>query len=370
MAHVAMQHPMLKPYVALLEANELAYLFVASIVGRLPIGMCGLAIVLLVQGATGSFTKAGAATAAYVTGLALFAPVMGRIIDRRGPRSMLVVCAVAFPASLAALMAAVHYGLSGIWLLSLATSAGCSFPPITVCMRTYLRQRFAHDLALATAYSLDSVLIEVMFIAGPMLVALLVALSSPGLAIACAGVCASIGVVLFLRSPALRTWHIERRAQGTLLGPLEQPRFIVLVLIFACYAIAFGLTEIGVAAYAAQIDQPALAGVFLGVMSAGSAFGGLAYGSRTWRGPLAVQFALMLAIMGIGLAPLAGPWGALAFGVFSTLGGVVMAPAPRTIMSEMAQAVSRRVCDRGLHMVDQRVARRRRRRHGARRCVG
>jgi predicted MFS family arabinose efflux permease len=62
-------------------------------------------------------------------------------------------------------------------------------------------------------------------------------------------------------------------------------------------------------------------------MSAGSAFGGLAYGSRTWRGPLASQFALMLAIMGAGLAPLAAPWGPFAFGVFSTLGGVVMAPA-------------------------------------------
>ena len=322
-----MQHAMLKPYFALLEAKELAYLFVASIVGRLPIGMCGLAIVLLVQGTTGSFTKAGATTAAYVAGLALFAPVMGRIIDRRGPRNMLVLCAVAFPASLAALLAAVHYGSPGIWLLSFATSAGCTFPPITVCMRTYLRQRFAHDRALATAYSLDSVLIGVMFIAGPMLVALLVAFGSPALAIACAAAFALTGVVLFLRSPPLSSWRIEPRTQGTLLGPLAQLPFIVLVLIFGCYAIAFGLAEIGVAAYAAQLGQPALAGVFLGVMSAGSALGGLAYGSRTWRGPLAQQFALMLAIMGVGLAPLAAPWGALGFGVFSTLGGVVMAPA-------------------------------------------
>src|SRR5438067_3967326 len=90
---------------------------------------------------------------------------------------------------------------------------------------------------------------------------------------------------------------------------------------------AFGLSELGVAAYAAEANRPALAGVFLGVMSAGSAFGGLAYGSRHWRRPLARQFSVTLAVMGVGLLPLALPWQIGAFGVFSSLGGIVMAPA-------------------------------------------
>ena len=45
-------------------------------------------------------------------------------------------------------------------------------------MRTYLRQCVADEAALVTAYSLDSVLIETMFIVGPLLVALFVAFSS------------------------------------------------------------------------------------------------------------------------------------------------------------------------------------------------
>jgi len=318
---------MLDPYIRMLRAPNLSYLFAASIIGRLPIGMCGLALLLLVQGASGSFAMAGAATAAYVAGLALIAPVLGRVIDRRGPQLLLALCALAFPASLAATVAAVHGAYAAVWLFAFAIAAGATFPPITVCMRTYLRQRFAEEGSLATAFSLDSVLIEVMFIAGPMLVAVLVALSSAALAVGCAAAFSLVGVALFLRSPALRAWRIEPRTRSSLLGPLAQPRFVVLVLIFACYAIAFGLTELGVTAYAAEANQPALAGVFLGVMSAGSAFGGLAYGSRTWRGPLARQFTLMLAIMGAGLAPLAGSWNLVMFGVFSTLGGVVMAPA-------------------------------------------
>lgn len=318
---------MLAPYGLLLRAPGVLYLLAASIVGRLPIGMCGLAILLLVQGARGSFAMAGAITAAYVAGLAAAAPVLGRIIDRSGPRLLLGICALAFPASLVALVAAVHGDYAAAWLFALAVAAGATFPPITVCMRTYLRQRFAEEPSLATAFSLDSVLIEVMFIAGPMLVALLVALNSAALAVACAAAFSLVGVALFLRSPALRAWRVEPRTRRSLLGPLAQPRFVALVLIFGCYAIAFGLTELGVTAYATQAEQPAIAGIFLGVMSVGSAFGGLAYGSRTWRGPLARQFALMLAIMGVGLAPLAGSWSLVTFGIFSTLGGVVMAPA-------------------------------------------
>ena len=318
---------MLSPYTNLLRSPDLPYLFAASIIGRLPIGMCGLAILLLVQGASGSFAIGGATTAAYIAGLAVVAPVLGRVIDRRGPSLVLALCALSFPASLAGLVAAVHRDYAGIWLFAFAVAAGATFPPITVCMRTYLRQRFADQGSLATAFSLDSVLIEVMFIAGPMLVALLMAFSSAALAVACAGAFSLIGVALFVRSPALRAWRIEPRTRSSLLGPLAQIRFLVLTLIFGCYAIAFGLTEMGVTAYAAKADRAPLAGVFLGLMSAGSAFGGLAYGSRAWRGPLAQQFALMLAIMGVGLAPLAGAWSLVTFGVLSTLGGVVMAPA-------------------------------------------
>ena len=46
--------------------------------------------------------------------------------------------------------------------------------------------------------------------------------------------------------------------------------------------------------------MPALAGVLLGVTSAGSALGGLAYGSRAWHFPLARQFVVALALMAAG----------------------------------------------------------------------
>ena len=295
----------LSPYRGVLASRELRYLFAASIIGRLPIGMSGLAILLLVQGATHSFATGGAATGCYVAGLACVAPVIGRIIDRHGPRAMLIGGALLFPASLAALLAAVSMRASSGAVFACAAAAGASFPPITVCMRTFLRQRLGDDAVLTTAYSLDSVLIETMFIIGPLLVALFVAFASPRVAVGFAAASGFVGVLLFLRSSALRQWKIAARGHATLLGPLAQHRFGALILIVACYALAFGLTELGVAAYAAEAERPALAGVFLGLMSVGSALGGLAYGSGHWHAPLLLQFSRTLAIMGVGLLLLA-----------------------------------------------------------------
>ena len=296
-------------------------------VGRLPIGMTGLAILLLVQGESGSFVQAGAATAAYVAGLACVAPALGRLIDRRGPRATLAVCAILFPVMLLALVASVSSGVPWWFVLLLTGAAGAAFPPISVCMRTYFRQRFGDEPLLAAAYSLESILIEFIFIVGPMLVAAFVALASPALAVCFAAACGGLGAILFLYSPALRLWRVSPRGRPSLLGPLAEPGFAPLVAVIVGYSTAFGLLEIGITGYAAERGNQALAGVLLGLMSVGSVLGGLVYGSRSWHMPLSAQFAVTLALMGAGLSVLAVPWMPWAFALWSLVAGVVMAPA-------------------------------------------
>src|SRR3954469_3233157 len=97
-------------YKVLFSTPGLSRVFLASVLGRLPIGMSGLAILLLVQGESGSFAAGGTATGCYVAGLAGVAPLLGRLIDRNGPRLTLLACALLFPASMAALVTAVGAG--------------------------------------------------------------------------------------------------------------------------------------------------------------------------------------------------------------------------------------------------------------------
>lgn len=314
-------------YTALLQAREVRQIFAASLIGRLPIGITGLAILILVQSSTGSFAQGGAATGCYVAGLAAIAPLLGRLIDRYGPRLILIACSLLFPAALAALVGAVQSNGPAWMTLAFATSAGACFPPITVCMRTYFKQRFMEDVLLSTAYSLESVLIELIFIVGPMLVAFFVAFASAATAVWASAAFGGAGALLFVRSPALRAWRIEPSPAPRLLGPLAEPGFIPLIGVVLCYSTAFGLMEIGITAYATEKRDVALAGVLLGLMSAGSAFGGIAYGSRSWRFPLPRQFATMLALMAAGLALLSLRWEPLPFALLSVFAGVVMAPA-------------------------------------------
>jgi MFS family permease len=317
----------LQPYRQLFALPDTRRSFIASMIGRLPIGVTGLAVLLLVQSASGSFARGGAAAACYVVGLALVAPLLGRLIDRHGPRRVLLACAIVFPSTLALLVVA-SVQLEIGWLVLLAAAgAGASFPPITVCMRTYFRQQMADDALLAAAYSAEAILIEVVFILGPLLVALFVAAASPAMAVWFSAACALAGTFVFVRSPALRQWRIEARTSRALLGPLAQRDFVLLVGVVLCFATAFGFLEIGLTAYAIERANAPFAGVLLGIMSAGSALGGLAYGSRAWHVPLARQFAAALALTALGLAVLALRWDPWMLAALSLVAGAAIAPA-------------------------------------------
>jgi MFS family permease len=313
-------------YATVLALPDVPQAFVSSFIGRIPIGIAGLAILLLVQSVEGSYAQAGLVGAVYVAGLAAAAPLLGRLIDRIGPRSVLAACALLYPAALLALIAALLSRAPAIVSLIFAALAGASFPPVTACQRSWLRQKLGDDTLLTAALSLDALLVELVFIAGPLLVALLIAVHSPAAAVLAAAVCGLLGSLQFMRTRALVTWSRPTQFSGTLLGPVAEPRFALLLVLVVCYASVFGLVEIGVAAFAAGSGRPALAGVLLGVMSVGSAAGALAYGTRHWRLSLARQFSYSLALMGLGVAPLALVSQTVPFALWCVIAGIAMTP--------------------------------------------
>src|SRR5215218_9158714 len=84
----------MRQYLEILRTPHVGRLFAASLLARLPMGINGLAIVLLVKAETGSFGAAGAAAGALALGSGLCAPLTARAIDALGPRTLLVLAAV------------------------------------------------------------------------------------------------------------------------------------------------------------------------------------------------------------------------------------------------------------------------------------
>ena len=162
-------------YVAFLRQPDVAKLMVVALLSRMPIGMVGFAMLMFLREHLGSFTLAGAAVGIHFVAIAVSAPIQGRLIDRMGPRLPLLVTGVVHPIAHAALLGLVLMDVP-FWVVAVATSvAGLFVTPITVLTRAVWRQRFEREDDRRTAFSIDSVLIEINFTSGPALMAIVLA---------------------------------------------------------------------------------------------------------------------------------------------------------------------------------------------------
>jgi hypothetical protein len=99
------------------------------------------------------------------------------------------------------------------------------------------------------------VCIELIFLLGPMLVALFVGLASP--APPCSSPRPAAAPARCCFSARRRSaWRIEPRGSAEPLRPLAEPGFAPLLAVIVCYALAFGLIEIGTTAYATEVGAP------------------------------------------------------------------------------------------------------------------
>src|SRR6266511_2454734 len=96
--------------------------------------MAGLAIVLLVRDAAGSFALAGLADGSFALGSGIASPLIGRAVDRGGQTRVLLGCAVVCAAAFSGLAIVAWYGPIGL-LPVLAGIGGATVPPIGACMR-------------------------------------------------------------------------------------------------------------------------------------------------------------------------------------------------------------------------------------------
>ncbi len=303
-------------------------LVVSVLIGRLPIGIFSLAIVLLVRQETGSFAQAGAASAAWALGAGVVAPLQGRLVDRFGQPAVLIPSALLIAGAVAAVVVGARAGAS-IWLLALfAWLGGAALPPLGACMRSIWASTFTGDASSrSTAYTFESMLAELFYIVGPAITTLLIAISSPSAALLVAIGLSALGTVAFATGPLARSWRGEH-AQRSRAGALAAPGMRTLTLAIVPTGIAFGALEVAMPAFAvAQGRSAGLAGIFLSAMAVGSLLGGLCYGARRWTGPIAARFLGLQALFTLGLLPLLLATSTWSMAVLMLIAGLALAPS-------------------------------------------
>jgi MFS family permease len=271
-------------YAAVLRAPHVAALIAATLLARFPI----------VAGALAAGSGVGA-------------PVQGRLVDAFGQRRVLVPLGFVHAAALGAIVAGTEAGAPVAVLIACGFVAGFAIPPTSSVLRSMwpaLLQDRPH--LLQAAYALDSVLIELIFILGPLVTALIATVLAPPAALVVSAASVVVGTIGFTALPPSRAMRPAPRGERAgRLGALSSPGVRTLVLTSLPMGVGIGICEVALPAFSDASGAAATAGLLLATWSLGSAVGGLFYGAWPNRPPLQHVHLAVTALLPLSLLPLA-----------------------------------------------------------------
>jgi MFS family permease len=313
-------------YATVLRGQGTAVPLTASTLGRLALGATSLALLLLVRDTSGSYAVAGLVSGAYALSFGLVGPSVARLADRTGPVPALRLTALLHPALLVLVVLAARSGLPLPVLLLPTVLAGATVPPLGPVMRA-LWADVLRGPALATAYSLESVVVELCFVLGPLLVAGLTVLLDPSAPVLASGVVAGAGALWLSLTTRVRAVSPHDERHGSPFGPLASPAVRALLLTVAAVGATFGAVEVAVPAFVEeQGARASSAGVLLAVWASGSVVGGLLYGGLDLRAPHRTQLPVLVTALALSTALPLLATGTTALGLLLFVFGLTIAP--------------------------------------------
>ncbi len=278
---------MLDTYRRILDRPGTALFSATGLVARLPMSMVALGIVLLVENATDSYGLAGSVSAAMLIGQAAFAIPQGRLLDRLGQARVLPIVVAVWGAGLSLLMWSVEADWPIATAYVLAVVCGAGLPAIG----SSVRARWAHVLDserdVQTAFALEAVADEAVFMLGPIIVTVLATTVHPVAGLSAALATGILGTLYFAAQRSTAPPPHPRAPTRADRAPLPWGTVVPLTVVCLALGLLFGAAEVTAVAFAEEQHAKSYVGVLLALWAFGSLLAGAVTGAITWRkGPL------------------------------------------------------------------------------------
>lgn len=301
-------------------APRLRGVVVTSAIARLPKGMAPLSLVVLVRDTGHSYVLAGLVAALLGLGDAATTPWQGRLVDTYGRGRVLLPTAFLHVTAVSSLIPLANGGAPPGALAAVAFAAGAGMPPVSGCVKAAWPD-LSQPGRSATVYAIESLVQQVVFLVGPLLVAIVISTAGPTAALACSAAFSGAGTALFVLALAKVTCPPRRRTAHR--GALRVATVRVLVLCTMCQGMVFGAIPVVVTAVSTGLSGVLQATVTIGGLL-GTAWPMATAGARRYVRLSACFTATLLPMLAAAAAPQAIRL--LAFGVCLTVAGVFVTP--------------------------------------------
>ncbi|MET1075304.1 MAG: MFS transporter [Umezawaea sp.] len=262
-------------YLSVLRLPRVRPVMVLMLLARIPTTAAGMTLTLhVVLALDKGYGAAGLVGTMGTIGIALGAPIMGRLTDRRGLRAMLVLSTVAeglfwFSAPVLSypvlLVTSLLSGLVTIPTMSIGRQVLTALVPVD--------QR-------RTALAVDSMAVEVAYMAGPALGVLLTTRATSQVALWSIGAAmVASGIALYIANPPIRNEEEDATAERPPRREWLTPPVLGVLLTSAGAITVLAGMEVALVAALQEQGRVEWTGVLVIVMCAASLVGGFVYGA-------------------------------------------------------------------------------------------
>ena len=317
---------MLNRYRQVFAGNSAWRFSTAGFIARLPVSMVGIGILMYVEAERGSYTIAGAVSGSISIAAAIGGPLSSRLVDKLGQHRVLPIQILLIVLCSMALVVLIPSDVPAPYLFIFSIGSGLAYPSIGALVRSRWTALLVSGPVLLTAFSIESIIDELIFIVGPTIAATTSVKFHPA-APQIIAMCLLAGGGLWLASMRSTEPPINKH-QGKHGKPvILQNGLIYMWGVHIAIGMFFGAVETSIIAFTKLAGEPIYGGIVMAIWAFGSLLGGFVYGGLHFKSALHnqlivvtlllvpatvamifVESILMLALLsiaaGIGISPL------------------------------------------------------------------